>query len=50
MDTVLECRNDARPACGVDDSKEDVDEVVVGNVVDAGGVAEPKEIVRQGCE
>ena len=46
-DVLLECGHHAGPASGVDDAEEDVDEVEVCEVVDAGSVTEPKEIVGQ---
>ena len=48
-DVLLQGGHHARPPRGVDDAQEDVDEVEVGEVVDAGGVAEPEQVIRQGC-
>ena len=49
-DVLLQSGNHPGPSAGVHHAQEDVDEVEVGEVVDASGVAEPEEVVGEGGE
>ena len=50
MRLLLQCGHHTRPACGVDDTKEDVDEIEICDVMDPSRVAEPEQVIRQGCQ
>ena len=50
MSPLLQCGHHARPAGGVDDTEEDVDEIEICDVMDPSRVAEPEQVIGQGCQ